>query len=285
MSGRRVKKAYSGEKKDRSQRPLNVGPNKHRNKEAVDREPTPAVSEKELEELKMVFRLTDKNGDGSITSTELKEMLHTKLSIDVDDSLLTDLMNSAGEQAAVRKWSDGLWASDKRQAAGAGRGRRLEHGRGWRLEHGRGWRLEHGRGWRLEHGRGWRLEHGRGRGVLICRPWGDDRYEDRRRRKVFVVEAEGLISEQQFITWFLKMQTLSPSDGGDKSSDISTDLSAAFRLFDKDGNGFITIDELRRAMELIDEPLTEAELRSLIRMADADNNGKIDYEEFLKMLL
>ncbi|KAF0303417.1 Calcium-binding protein E63-1 [Amphibalanus amphitrite] len=195
MSGRRVKKAYSGEKKDRSQRPLNVGPNKHRNKEAVDREPTPSVSEKELEELKMVFRLTDKNGDGSITSTELKEMLHTKLSIDVDDSLLTDLMNSAGEQA------------------------------------------------------------------------------------------EGLISEQQFITWFLKMQTLSPSDGGDKSSDISTDLSAAFRLFDKDGNGFITIDELRRAMELIDEPLTEAELRSLIRMADADNNGKIDYEEFLKMLL
>ena len=31
-------------------------------------------------------------------------------------------------------------------------------------------------------------------------------------------------------------------------------------------------------MELIDEPLTDAELHSLIRMADADNNGKIDYE-------
>ncbi|KAF0298593.1 hypothetical protein FJT64_004045 [Amphibalanus amphitrite] len=69
-----------------------------------------------------------------------------------------------------------------------GRGRQLEHGRGRQLEHDRGWRLEHGRGWRLEHGRGWRLEHGRGRGVLICRRWGDDRYEDRRRRKVFVVE-------------------------------------------------------------------------------------------------
>ena len=31
-------------------------------------------------------------------------------------------------------------------------------------------------------------------------------------------------------------------------------------------------------MELIDEPLTDSELHSLIRMADADNNGKIDYE-------
>ena len=31
-------------------------------------------------------------------------------------------------------------------------------------------------------------------------------------------------------------------------------------------------------MELIDEPLSDAELHSLIRVADADNNGKIDYE-------
>ena len=49
----------------------------------------------------MVFRLTDKNGDGSITSSELKEMLHTKLSIDVDDALLADLMNSAGERGML----------------------------------------------------------------------------------------------------------------------------------------------------------------------------------------
>ena len=55
-------------------------------------------------ELKMVFRLTDKNGDGSITSTELKDMLHAKLSIDVDDTLLTDLMNSAGEQGVYNEY-------------------------------------------------------------------------------------------------------------------------------------------------------------------------------------
>ena len=78
--------------------------------------------------------------------------------------------------AQLRNWSDGHWASDKQ----------LRHGDSRRLEHGRGRQLEHGRprGWRLEHSRGRRLEHGRGRGVLICRRWGDDRCEDRRRRSL-----------------------------------------------------------------------------------------------------
>ena len=55
------------------------------------------------------------------------------------------------------------------------------------------------------------------------------------------IAAEGLIREDQFITWFQKMQTLSTPESEDKTSDISTDLFAAFRLFDKDGNGYITL--------------------------------------------
>ena len=57
-------------------------------------------------------------------------------------------------------------------------------------------------------------------------------------RCVFAPPDGGLISEGQFITWFLKMQSLS----ADKTPDqVTNDLFAAFRLFDKDGNGYITL--------------------------------------------
>ena len=59
-------------------------------------------------------------------------------------------------------------------------------------------------------------------------------------RCVFAPPDGGLISEGQFITWFLKMQSLS----ADKTPDqVTNDLFAAFRLFDKDGNGYITPGE------------------------------------------
>ena len=48
----------------------------------------------------MVFRLTDRNNDGSITAEELKRMLLDKLDIEVDDALIGDLMTSAGENGA-----------------------------------------------------------------------------------------------------------------------------------------------------------------------------------------
>ena len=37
-------------------------------------------------------------------------------------------------------------------------------------------------------------------------------------------------------------------------------------------------DELRLAMELIGEPVTESGLNDLIKMADVDKDGRINYE-------
>jgi len=44
-------------------------------------------------------------------------------------------------------------------------------------------------------------------------------------------------------------------------------------------------DELKLAMDLIDETVTENGLNILLKMADVDNDGRINYEEFVKMLL
>ncbi|KAM7295910.1 calcium-binding protein E63-1 isoform X2 [Ixodes scapularis] len=89
--------------------------------------------------------------------------------------------------------------------------------------------------------------------------------------------ADGLISEAEFLTW-MSCQT------GIKD-DVMEDLLAAFRVFDKDCNGYISKDELKLAMEMIGEPMSEAQLDSMIRASDIDQDGRINYEEFVSVLL
>ena len=62
------------------------------------------------------------------------------------------------------------------------------------------------------------------------------------------------------------------------------ELYEAFRVFDKNGDGFITEDELRLAMLNLGERLTGEELREMIKAADVDGNGTIDYNEFVAMM-
>ena len=50
------------------------------------------------------------------------------------------------------------------------------------------------------------------------------------------------------------------------------------QVFDVDGNGFITAGELRRVMTGIGEALTDAEVNEMLRAADTNNDGKINYE-------
>ncbi|XP_076309463.1 calcium-binding protein E63-1-like isoform X2 [Tachypleus tridentatus] len=89
---------------------------------------------------------------------------------------------------------------------------------------------------------------------------------------------DGLINEEEFMTWMARLQ-ISMKD------DVMEDLLAAFRVFDKDRNGFITRDELRVAMEMIGEPLSDLELDELLKATDVDNDGRINYEEFVRILL
>ncbi|PRD23599.1 UNVERIFIED_CONTAM: Eip63F-1 [Trichonephila clavipes] len=72
---------------------------------------------------------------------------------------------------------------------------------------------------------------------------------------------------------------------GGQEDDLMEDLLAAFRVFDKDGNGYITKDELKMAMDLIDESVTEAQLDDMLKATDIDHDGRINYEEFVKILL
>lgn len=102
-------------------------------------------------------------------------------------------------------------------------------------------------------------------------------FEQRLSRSVTLILFSGntLLNETEFYQWVSKIQNLVPEDTDD---DISKDLVAAFRVFDVDRNGFITRDELRSAMEIMGEPVTESQLTEFIRLADTDKDGKINYE-------
>ena len=62
------------------------------------------------------------------------------------------------------------------------------------------------------------------------------------------------------------------------------ELIEAFKVFDRDGNGFISAAELRHVMTNLGEKLTDEEVDEMIREADVDGDGQINYEEFVKIL-
>ena len=62
------------------------------------------------------------------------------------------------------------------------------------------------------------------------------------------------------------------------------EFKEAFSLFDKDGDGSITTEELGSVMRSIGQIPTEQKLQEMINEVDADGNGTIDFSEFLSMM-
>ena len=59
--------------------------------------------------------------------------------------------------------------------------------------------------------------------------------------------------------------------------DKDEELREAFKIYDKDGNGLISADELRKVMANLGETLTEEQIEEMIKEADVDGDGHINY--------
>lgn len=70
-----------------------------------------------------------------------------------------------------------------------------------------------------------------------------------------------------------------------KDTDSEEEIREAFRVFDKDGNGFISAAELRHVMTNLGEKLTDEEVDEMIREADIDGDGQVNYEGQFELCL
>ena len=71
----------------------------------------------------------------------------------------------------------------------------------------------------------------------------------------------------------------------EKDVDTKEEVLNAFKFFDKEGNGLININDLKYIMINVSKNLSEAEIDDMLKEADLDMDGFINYEEFIRSLL
>ncbi|CAM9001628.1 unnamed protein product [Rhodiola kirilowii] len=86
------------------------------------------------------------------------------------------------------------------------------------------------------------------------------------------IDNSGTIDYKEFVAAMLHLNKVHQEDH----------LYAAFSYFDKDGSGYITHEELQQACETFG--LQDTDLDEIIREVDQDNDGRIDYSEFVAMM-
>ncbi|CAK5032119.1 unnamed protein product [Meloidogyne enterolobii] len=71
---------------------------------------------------------------------------------------------------------------------------------------------------------------------------------------------------------------------GEDNEGLQQELREAFRLYDKEGNGYINVSDLREILRALDDKITDDELDEMIAEIDTDGSGTVDFDEFLEMM-
>uniref|UniRef100_G1QAZ4 EF-hand domain-containing protein n=1 Tax=Myotis lucifugus TaxID=59463 RepID=G1QAZ4_MYOLU len=88
-------------------------------------------------------------------------------------------------------------------------------------------------------------------------------------------EGTGTISFEDFFA----IMSLKMSEKDEKE-----ELLKAFKLFDDDATGSITLNNIKRVAKELGETLTDDELQEMLDEADHDGDGEINEDEFLRMM-
>jgi len=89
------------------------------------------------------------------------------------------------------------------------------------------------------------------------------------------VDGNGTIEFNEFLQMMSKKM---------KEADSEEELREAFRVFDKNQDGFISSAELRHVMTNLGEKLSDEEVDDMIKEADIDGDGMVNYHEFVTIL-
>lgn len=79
-------------------------------------------------------------------------------------------------------------------------------------------------------------------------------------------------------------QFIGVMSGKMKNMDSEDDVMTAFKVFDKDGSGKVQADELTNALSIFCPTLSEGDRNALVNEAGVDDDGFIEYEDFVRKL-
>ena len=68
------------------------------------------------------------------------------------------------------------------------------------------------------------------------------------------------------------------------SLDSDKELQEAFKIFDKNGDGRLSAEDLKEVMKMFGEKSTDKEVAEIIKLFDFDGDGQINYSDFVKMM-
>jgi Ca2+-binding EF-hand superfamily protein len=70
----------------------------------------------------------------------------------------------------------------------------------------------------------------------------------------------------------------------DIPADKLEEYREAFRLFDKDNSGLISIEEIRKVMKNMGNEMSTEEIKAMMSGLDEDGSGEITFEEFVTFM-
>ena len=85
------------------------------------------------------------------------------------------------------------------------------------------------------------------------------------------IDNGGVVTRDNFIEWMSQRQDL----------DVTADLREIFNLIDVDRSGHLSFEEFTQIVRCLNHTASDGEIEAMVRAADKDGNGEIDFEEFI----
>ncbi|XP_069114937.1 uncharacterized protein [Argopecten irradians] len=114
----------------------------------------------------------------------------------------------------------------------------------------------------------------------VFRSLGKNVTEDEIKRMINEVDKDknGKLNFEEFVDFITTHKCTQTQE------EREADLQSAFKMIDKNKNGYISIKEFRSLLKNVGDRLSDEEVAEMIALVDTDNDGKLNYEEFVKIL-
>ena len=92
----------------------------------------------------------------------------------------------------------------------------------------------------------------------------------------FDMDGTGSIDFPEFLTLIAKIQK--------EALDDKDEIREAFTVFDKEGTGFLSKEKVKELIEELGIPLEEIEMKQMMESFRFNSEGKINVEQFVKVV-